>query len=213
MSAPNAVFMKYIFESELKKTTFLFNRKDLFNDYFENKCVAAQVEIKNADAFLVASDFCKDSLLWAGVCPSKIYKCIYGVYGKNISVMNKKTNIIRCCFMGKVSFSKGAHALFNIINLVNRPDIEFHFYGSYDKEAEYYRKYSKRCIFHGHIPHTDMLRELETNDIVLFPSLADGFGFSVAEGLMRNNIAICSKNAGVSELIIDGVNAVFLFNR
>ena len=84
--------------------------------------------------------------------------------------------------------------------------MEFHFYGSFNKNANYYYKYKEKCIFHGHIPHETMLKEFASSDIIIFPSFADGFGFSVTEAILRNNIAICSNNAGVSELIKNGEN-------
>lgn len=206
MSAPNALYMKCIFERELQNVASEDAAIDISNKYFTKKCIAAQIELQEADAFLVASEFTRESLVWGHVNPHCIYKCTYGVYEKNIASIAKSKEKIRCCFIGKVSLQKGAYSLFHIIDNVNRSDLEFHFYGSYSKESEYYKRYCDRCVFHGHIPHSNMLEELEKNDIVIFPSLADGFGFSVTEALLRKNIAICSKNAGVSELIVDGEN-------
>ena len=204
MSAPNALFMKQIFEDELHNMSSKDAVLDVSSKYFVRKCIAAKKELDYADAFLVASEFTRKSLEWWHINPNNIYKCTYGVYEEHKESIKKDKGVIRCCFVGKISLQKGAYRLFKIIDSVERSDMEFHFYGSYSKDNEYYKKYRDRCIFHGHVPHSKMLDELEKNDIIIFPSLADGFGFSVTEALLRQNIAICSKNAGVSELIIDG---------
>lgn len=210
MSAPNANYMKFIYEKEAENNNrYLNNDLNKYkNDYFFKKCIASKIELINADAFLVASNFTKKSLLWSEIPEEKIYKCQYGIYyGKKESCMKyKKIQKIVCSFLGKVCLEKGAFRLFNVINKLNRTDYEFHFYGAYDENSEYYKLFNRKCYFHGHIPHEQMLYELEKSDIIIFPSFADGFGFSVSEALARNNIALCSKNAGVSEVIREGIN-------
>ena len=208
MSAPNANYMNYIFSKEKKMISkdFLIEATKADDEYFQYKCKAASIELKYADVFLVASDFSAKSLLWEGILPSKIYKCVYGIWKDNYMCNFKTGDKIKCCFIGKVSIEKGAHHLFNVINKLTRTDLEFHFYGFYDKNAAYYKKYKSHCLFHGHISHDRMLEELKSMDIVIFPSLADGFGLSVIEGLLNNCIVICSKNAGASELVVDNYN-------
>lgn len=208
MSAPNALYMRDTFENEIQNEEYKEEIKGNLSTKFGEKCIAAQVELQEADAFLVASEFTRESLIWGHVDQQRIYKCTYGVYENGLATIKKTNDKIKCSFIGAVSMQKGAFRLFHIIDSIARSDLEFHFYGAYDKESEYYAKYKDKCFFHGHIPHSDILKELENNDIVIFPSLADGFGFSVTEALMRKNIAICSKNAGVSELIIDGKNGL-----
>lgn len=206
MSAPNALYMRHVFQKEAKEMKDDTDFQYVESDYFLRKCLAAQNEIEQADAFLVASSFTKESLEWSNVESSKIFKCTYGVFEKEGEGFKKDIKIIRCCFVGKVSLEKGAYRFFEMIDRIHREDMEFHFYGAYERNSSYYRKYHRRCVFHGHIPHIMMLEEFEKTDIIIFPSFADGFGFSVTEALLRGNIAICSKNAGVSELIVDGVN-------
>lgn len=210
MSAPNANYMYHIFENENKNLGLYDkkNHKEFKNSYFLGKCQAAKYEIKNADAFLVASDFTKKSLEWDNIKEKRVFKCIYGVSSniKNDYLQYKHSRKIICVYMGTVNLQKGAYRLFEAIREIRRNDIEFHFYGYYDKNSDYYHEFSHSVFFHGHIPHSKMLKELEKSDIVIFPSFADGFGFSVTEGLVRNNIAICSTNAGVSELIVDKYN-------
>ena len=43
-------------------------------------------------------------------------------------------------------------------------------------------------------------------DVIIFPSLSDGFGLSVIEAMSKKVVPIVSKNAGVSDIIINGVN-------
>lgn len=205
MSAPNLLYAKQIFEKEFMENSSLYNEitlDDINTPHFNKKYEAAKYEINNSDAFLVASEFTRESLEWSGISKEKIHKCVYGIYKEIPSKINKKQDKkIKCVYMGKISLQKGAYRLFEVINLIKRDDMEFHFYGNYKTKSNYYENMKKRCTFHGHIPHKKMLEELEKSDVIIFPSFADGFGLSVSESLLYNNIAICSNNAGVSELI------------
>lgn len=211
MSAPYVGFMKKMYIKEYKENPALencdfssiwdinYSRKQLYSDY----------ELENADCFLVASELTEKSLLDSGVIreEAKIHKCIYGMNNFDENCLKlKDKKIIKIAFIGKVCVQKGAYRLFNAIDKVFRKDIEFHFYGEYEENSLYYEKYKELCFFHGHIPHNLLLKELKCNDVVVFPSLADGFGLSVTEGLLRNNICLCSVYSGVSELIQDGIN-------
>lgn len=213
MSAPNALYMRDVFLEEAKNEMYNKDIRDEIENDFEEKCLSAKTEIKYADLFLVASNFTRVSLVSHGVENSKIVKCVYGVYEdiEENCMQYKSNHKIKCCVLGKVCLQKGTFRLLNVIPKLACDDMEFHFYGAYDEKAKYYIERKESCIFHDHIPHDEMLNELKLMDVIIFPSFADGFGLSVTEALCRNVIAVCSKNAGVSELIQDGVNG-YLFS-
>ncbi len=207
MSAPDLSYMIDIIRKELPNVTM-----DTTNDqvsierelkvYVEN----SSLEKTYSDYFFVASDFTKQSLIKKGICNERIFKCVYGIDQYTTPLEKVENNKrLRCVFVGRVCVAKGAYRLFDVINgLFEIAD--FHFYGGYSKESEYYHLFHDKVCFHGHIPHMQLIREICKADVLVFPSFADGFGLSVTEALSLGVVVICSSHAGVSELIQDGYN-------
>jgi glycosyltransferase involved in cell wall biosynthesis len=61
------------------------------------------------------------------------------------------------------------------------------------------------------IAHDEVLAKMTEGAFVLIPTLSDVFNLTVAEAMAMRAIVVCSKYAGASELIEDGVNG-FLFD-
>ena len=60
----------------------------------------------------------------------------------------------------------------------------------------------------GSVPRRQMLDVFEDADVLVFPSLGDGFGMVVTEAFSRGVPVIASDRAGASELVEDGVNGL-----
>ncbi len=64
---------------------------------------------------------------------------------------------------------------------------------------------------HTPIPHDEVLTRMTDGAFVLIPTLSDVFTLTVAEAMAMRALVVCSKSAGASELIEDGVNG-FLYD-
>ncbi|WP_040373711.1 glycosyltransferase family 4 protein [Peribacillus psychrosaccharolyticus] len=150
-------------------------------------------------------------MLHYGISPDKIYKFPYGIdsnYYDNTKLIKtrdsrKKLNII---FVGRVTQKKGAFYLFEAIRMMDLKLFTFKFAGSYDENSKYYKDFRDICTFVGHVTKEEIINLYRESDILVFPSLADGFGLSVLEALSFGIPVICSDNAGASDLIINGYN-------
>ncbi|MCL4344708.1 MAG: glycosyltransferase family 4 protein [Nitrososphaerota archaeon] len=63
-----------------------------------------------------------------------------------------------------------------------------------------------KVVFAGYLPDEELNALYETCDAVILPSRIEGFGLSVCEGWKFKKPVVVSKGAGISELILDGVN-------
>lgn len=66
---------------------------------------------------------------------------------------------------------------------------------------------SDRVIFTGYIPDGELASAFTRADVVVLPSILEGFGLTVLEGWQYKNPVIVSSKAGVAELIDDGENS------
>lgn len=67
-------------------------------------------------------------------------------------------------------------------------------------------KYTNEIHYLGLKLHSEIPDILQNSDVVLFPSLSDGFGFAAAEGMATGCPVIASDNSGICDLITDEVN-------
>ena len=58
----------------------------------------------------------------------------------------------------------------------------------------------------GFVQQEELINKYMEIDLMIFPSLSDGFGNSVLEAMACGIPAIVSNNAGISDIIIDGYN-------
>lgn len=70
----------------------------------------------------------------------------------------------------------------------------------------------KRIIFTGFISNEDLEAALTRTDMLVLPSVLEGFGLTVLEGWLYRKPAVVSSGEGAAELIDDGVNG-YTFNH
>ncbi len=67
---------------------------------------------------------------------------------------------------------------------------------------------SSQVRFTGYLPQPLVAAAYHRADAVVLPSRTEGFGLTVVEGWLYRKPAVVSRGAGVSELILDGVNGL-----
>lgn len=214
MSAPSFAYMDKIFKEDLNKNrkyeTSL--RQEIESQIYNEILQKSVEEIKLANYFLVASSFSAQSLIHHNIPEKRILITPYGIdsslYSRDGFKQNRryKDRKLNCIFVGRVTQKKGAFYLLKAMDRVNQNDFSFKLVGSYEKSNDYFEDYKDVCEFEGHVTKDKMISLYNNADIMIFPSLADGFGLSVLEALSFGIPVICSENAGVSDLIIDGYN-------
>lgn len=215
MSAPNFVYMDKIFREDISKNGKYSNilNKEIESSRYKKILKNSLKEIKLANYFLVASSFSKISLEYSGIKKDTIFKCAYGIDTNLYKYKNrdiKESKKINCIFIGNVTQKKGVFYFFNAISKLDKSKFSFKIIGAYDSSSEYYKDFKDICDFTGHITKDKLIKVCQEADVIVFPSLADGFGLSVLESLSCGVPAICSRNAGVSDLIVDGYNGFII---
>ncbi len=210
MSAPHFDYMCKIFEGEVAKYPDSSVKGLLDSPMFHYWRSQSKKEIAVADAFLVASDFTKKSLVDSGADASKIHKCVYGL---NHGLFNaddrteNTTDTLRCVYVGSITEQKGCRYLFETARRIKadgKYPIEFTVVGGYDPSNPLIECAKDYCRFTGYVLPDRLKQILLESDVFIFPSLADGFGFSVLEAMACGVVPISSRNAGVSDLVEDG---------
>lgn len=197
MSAPCFKEMHHNFQLDVSRhrddskvlELFLESKKAKMN---LEKC---QEELNTYDYFLVASTYTRDTLVKNNIDESKILVAPYGLT-HNVCPQKKEHEGFSCTFVGSVTQQKGCHYIFRIAEKM--PHITFNLVGAYDNS---YSNVPTNCKLYGYLAFKEIENVLQKTDLFLFLSLADGFGFAATEAMSYGIPVVCSKYAGVRDLV------------
>ena len=162
-------------------------------------------ELALADKVICASSYIKSTLLEYYVRKDKdIIVVPYGFPATTHKDYNTHLPI-KLLYVGNLSQSKGLSYLFDAVDKLNG-SVELYLIGSgvlLDKK--YKNRLSKYHIL-GTMAHDDVLKEMAKADILVLPTLSDGFGMVVTEAMSTGTPVIASRNSCGSDIIINERN-------
>ena len=116
---------------------------------------------------------------------------------------NKKNDILNIAFVGHIRKEKGFDILVGCAK--KYPQISFHVFGQ--KPAEFVDPELSNIIFHGVLSKPDLFKQLATIDVLLAPSMAEGFSISLLECLSLGLLVISSP-AGASNIVLSNTKNI-----
>lgn len=185
----------------------------LYIEQFSNEKIMREVEL--CDYILSPSKFVTDSFINHGVSVDKIVTIPYGVsYDHEFKyVKHIPSDSINIICVAQITFRKGQiyliDAISRILSKFSKVNIKLTLVGSFDpiyKKCIDDLELADKFIHIEHIPHTNITNYMSYHDLLVLPSIEDGFGLVISEALSVGVPVISTKNAGASELIIDGKN-------
>lgn len=175
----------------------------------EKKLLKKDVELSLSDHIFVASSFTKKTL---ELYPNKLAEisvipygfpevCKYREYSSSIN--NRKLKLL---FVGGLSQRKGIANVFEAVSNL-RNHVELTIIGN--KTAEDCRPLNVELLRHRWIPslpHSEILKEMRAHDILLFPSLFEGFGLVITEAMSQGTPVITTDRTIGGDIIKHGEN-------
>ncbi|HDM8158350.1 glycosyltransferase family 4 protein [Vibrio harveyi] len=200
MSAPSYKYMVDSFNGNI-------NGYSIGKD--EIKCLSiSDYEIKLANKYLVASEVSLRSVIYSNsnISINNIFLCKYGVENLR-SQIRKTSETLNVCFIGRLNRKKGFD-LFNRLakKFIDYSSLNFWALGSRSTLDIGNDELSQNIDLLGHIPKEDVVSILDECDLLIMPSLADGYGLVVTEALSRGVVVLCSDNVGASSYIVNRYN-------
>ena len=211
-SAANRVYMKDIYEKDFKISPEFAKKLKKECPILRSDRILKRIkeEIQFTQYFLVGSAFVKRSLEYSGVDPSHIYVCPYGVdtgvfHRENLKV-RKDDEPVRFVFVGGTKQLKGLSYMLEAFQKIDHKTATFTIIGKNDLDDDLKQKYARDVIFTGIMSHNEISALLQNFDVMIFPSLGEGFSLSMVEALACGLPIISSCNTGVNDYINDGIN-------
>ena len=112
---------------------------------------------------------------------------------------------LRVLFVGALSQAKGLGYLLEAVTHLER-DIEFTLIGRRVSPAVPVSSVLDKYHWIPSLPHTQLLQEMSRHDVLVLPSLHEGFGLVIAEALGQGLVVITTPHTCGPDLITDSVD-------
>ncbi|MCL1468532.1 glycosyltransferase family 4 protein [Argonema galeatum] len=162
-------------------------------------------EIQLADHIFVASSFVKNSLLEGGIKTEKISVIPFGAPIDYFYPKPKTDKLFRALFVGRVGPRKGVHYLLQAWQQLQLPEAELLIVGINEFPEGYLEKYGDGVRYVPSVPHTSLNEYYSSANVLVLPSLVEGLPLVVLEAMACGIPIITTLNAGVSDIITNGV--------
>lgn len=171
-------------------------------------------EFRLADAVFANSELTARTWAAAGLDGSKIRVVRYGAPAtlpEGAEGGSHGQGPLRLIWAGTFSVRKGAHYLLDAWNRW-RPGktAKLDIYGSQRLPESLAGSLPEGMSFHGPVPQAQLLEACQCADLLVFPTLCDGFGLVVTEALSRGLPVLTTRQAGAADLIADKVNGLIV---
>lgn len=211
MSAANALYLRTIYErDEVLKPAFAESLKG-WNRIWDSIDVArTKRELAAADAFLCGSEFVVNSLEYSGIDRELCEICHYGVDTESFPYRPRREKAeedpLTFVYLGQVSEHKGIAWLLEAFASIEASRARLLCIGSVSLPESISSKLPSNIELRGMIQHDEVSDILLSADVMLFPSLGDGFSLSIMEGFASGLPVVCTENTGAADCVVEGEN-------
>lgn len=171
-----------------------------------------RIEWDLADLVVVNSTYTLKTFAQAGFDTSKVVVVPLGA--PEALAMCSDTPLegrpFRFLWAGTFSIRKGAHYLLDAWRALQDTGAELHIYGSWGLPDRFRSDLPPSIHFHGSIPQAELFRQYAEADILVFPTLCDGFGMVVTEAFARGLPVITTDRAGAADIVRSGENGLIV---
>jgi len=163
-----------------------------------------------ADTIIVNSEFSRRALIGAGVLGEKIEVSAPAIeFDERLSKMSPQKSQggrLRVLFLGILCLRKGVHYFLEAARMLHRAgrNVQFTLAGSSMIRPEKLREYADVAAHIGRVPRRDVPNLLVETDVLVLPSISEGFAFVQIEAMAQGVPVIATTNTG--DAVRDGVD-------
>lgn len=166
-----------------------------------------------ADVVIANSEFTKASYAAAGLEVTKVRVVPYGAPPVNLAALQEprsRTTPLQFLWAGTFSIRKGAHYLLQAWKQLQPQNAQLRVFGSMGLPATLTTDIPESIHLSGTVPRSELYQQYRQADILVFPTLCDGFGMVVTEAFAQGLPVITTDRAGAADLIQHGVNGLIV---
>jgi glycosyltransferase involved in cell wall biosynthesis len=174
-----------------------------------------RAECELADRIIVNSQWSFDALVGTGIPKEKLSIIPLAFENKMPSVLPKKyprqftaTRPLRVLFLGQINLRKGIARLLKAAPSFQSQPVEFLMVGPVQIHIPEDLRSNRKLRWFGPVARNKVRNYYEQADVLILPTLSDGFALSQLEAIAHRLPVIASRRCG--EMVIDRVNGLLL---
>ncbi|BAY36704.1 group 1 glycosyl transferase [Nostoc sp. NIES-2111] len=212
--APEHDFVTHLLNEEIK------NYPELNTSYWkyvltlqERRTQWRRQEWNLADVVIANSEFTKASYATAGLDVEKVRVVPYGAppITTEVSEGSSSAEPLRFLWAGTFSIRKGAHYLLKAWKkLQPNSQARLSVFGALELPSSLVQDLPKEIKISGTVPRSELYELYRQADVLVFPTLCDGFGMVVTEAFAQGLPVITTNRAGAADLVKHGVNGLII---
>jgi glycosyltransferase involved in cell wall biosynthesis len=183
-----------------------------FAQRFAKRYERRRAEIALADVIIVNSEVTKRSHIKAGADPDKIFSVpLAAPLPIDRITRSRSDRALSVVWASNITIGKGAHYFINAWRELRAGDrARAQVYGVIGLPNRVLRPFPQGLELMGAVPREDLFVAFEQADVLVFPTLADGFGMIITEAFSRGLPVITTDKAGASDLVRHGRNGLIV---
>ncbi len=172
----------------------------------EEKLARKDEELSLADLVVTASSFSKESLAAAPGLRAPVRVIPYGADSLGIPRPPHEARArLRVLFAGSLTQAKGLAYLLEAVARLAK-EIEFTLIGRRVSDEIPAPALLDKYRWIPSLPHDELLAEMSRHDVLVLPSLHEGFGLVMSEAMSQGLVVITTPHTGGPDLITEGVD-------
>jgi glycosyltransferase involved in cell wall biosynthesis len=179
---------------------------------FEQRQARREAEIALADVIIANSSLTRNSHLAAGAPADKVQVALLGAPEALPQATPRPVDgPLVVLWSGSFILRKGAHYLLDAWRALGAgPYAELRVYGHVGLPERLLAQAPPGVAFMGSIPRAQMMQAYAEADVLVFPTLSDGFGLCVTEALSQGLPVISTDQAGAADLLEPGQSGLIV---
>jgi glycosyltransferase involved in cell wall biosynthesis len=182
-----------------------------FDARFEGRQARRDAEVASADLIVTNSALTRASHVAAGADPERTFAIPLGAPPPVARTVRTGDGPLRCIWAGPFSVRKGAHLLIEAWRrLAPGGEAALDIYGALLLPEKAWHPAPPGVTFHGSVPQQALSAAYAASDVLILPTLSDGFGMVITEAMSRGVPAIVTDQAGAADLLRDKENGLLI---
>ncbi|URW80788.1 glycosyltransferase family 4 protein [Xiashengella succiniciproducens] len=172
-----------------------------------------------ATKVLAASEFTKNTLLEVGIAAEKIDILPLGCDIEHVPYLESDVSDfpqrpLRVLYAGTLTQRKGLSYLLEAMVALKQhvlaKEVEFHFIGGIQGNTSLIQPYLRLMHYHNPISQTELFKRYNQYDVLLLPTIFEGFGLVIVEAMAAGLPVITTPHSIGPELINNGSNGFII---
>ncbi|HEY3662126.1 MAG TPA: glycosyltransferase family 4 protein [Chthoniobacterales bacterium] len=176
----------------------------------DEKLARKDEELALADLVVTASSFARESVMRAPRLTAPVIVIPYGTQPASGPGPRKALGgKLRVLFVGALSQAKGLGYVLEAVGRLES-EVEFTLIGRRVCALIPAPALLEKYRWTPSLPHDELLREMSRHDVLVFPSLHEGFGLVITEAMSQGLVVITTPHTAAPDLITNGADGFII---